>query len=70
MTLVVASLLLCLTLGAGLEQTKPDFSGKWTKIPTAPGEAVETLTISQTAAMKWSASCWSSLRLCLAMKAL
>ena len=49
MTLVVAPLLLCLTLAAGLEQTKPDFSGKWTKIPTAPGEAVETMTISQTA---------------------
>jgi len=49
MTLVVAPLLLSLTLAAGLEQTKPDFSGKWTKIPTSPGEAVETMTISQTA---------------------
>ena len=49
MTLIVAPLLLSLTLAAGLEQTKPDFSGKWTKIPTAPGEAVETMTISQTA---------------------
>jgi hypothetical protein len=48
-TLVIAPLLLSLTLAAGLEQTKPDFSGKWTKIPTAPGEAVETMTISQTA---------------------
>jgi len=49
MTLAVAPLLLSLTLAAGLEQTKPDFSGKWTKIPTSPGEAVETMTISQTA---------------------
>ncbi len=32
MTLVVAPLLLSLTLAAGLEQTKPEFSGKWTKI--------------------------------------
>ena len=49
MTLVVAPLLLSLTLAAGLEQAKPDFSGTWTKIPSAPGEAVETMTISQTA---------------------
>ena len=49
MIVVVAPLLLSLTLAAGLEQTKPDFSGKWTKIPTSPGEAVETMTISQTA---------------------
>ena len=49
MMLVVAPLLLSLTLASGLEQTKPDFSGKWTKIPTSPGEAVETMTISQTA---------------------
>ena len=49
MMLVVAPLLLSLTLAAGLEQTKPDFSGKWTQIPTSPGEAVETMTISQTA---------------------
>jgi hypothetical protein len=49
MTLVVAPLLLSLTLAAGLEQTKPDFSGKWTKIPASPGEAAETMTISQTA---------------------
>jgi hypothetical protein len=48
MTLVVAPLL-SLTLAAGLEQTTPDFSGKWTKIPTSPVEAVETMTISQTA---------------------
>jgi hypothetical protein len=46
---VVAPLLLSLTLAAGLEQTKPDFSGKWTKIPTSPGEAVQTMAISQTA---------------------
>src|SRR5215510_8014183 len=50
MTSFVAPLVLSLTLAAGLEQTKPDFSGKWTKIPTSPGEAVETMTISQTAA--------------------
>ena len=49
MTLVVAPLLLSLTLAAGLEQTKPDFSGKWTKIPASPGESVDTMTISQTA---------------------
>jgi hypothetical protein len=49
MTLVVAPLLLSVTLAAGLEQTKPDFSGQWTKIPTSPGEAVETMTLSQTA---------------------
>src|SRR5687767_9171892 len=49
MTMVVAPLLLSLTLAAGLEQSKPDFSGKWTKIPTSPGEEVETMTISKTA---------------------
>ena len=49
MMLVVAPLLLSLTLTVGLEQAKPDFSGKWTKIPTSPGEGVETMTISQTA---------------------
>jgi hypothetical protein len=49
MTLVVAPLLLSLSLVTGLAQAKPDFSGKWTKIPTSPGEAVETMTISQTA---------------------
>ena len=49
MTLVVAPLLLSLTLVGGLEQTKPDFSGKWTKIPASPGESVDTMTISQTA---------------------
>jgi hypothetical protein len=46
--LVVAPLLLSLTLAAGPEQAKPDFAGKWTKIPTSPGEAVETMAISQT----------------------
>lgn len=46
--LVVAPLLLSLAVMAGLEQTKPDFSGTWTKIPTSPGEAVDTMTISQT----------------------
>jgi hypothetical protein len=49
MTLVVAPLLLSVALAAGLAQAKPDFSGTWTKIPTSPGEAVETITISQTA---------------------
>ena len=49
MTLVVAPILLSLTLVGGLEQTKPDFSGKWTKIPASPGESVDTMTISQTA---------------------
>lgn len=49
MTFVVAPLLLSLTLAGGLEQTKPDFSGKWTKIPASPGESVDTMTISQTA---------------------
>jgi hypothetical protein len=49
MTLVVAPLLLSLTLAAGLEQMKPDFSGKWTKIPTSAGEPVEVMTMSQTA---------------------
>ena len=49
MMLVVAPVLLSLTLTAGLEQKKPDFSGKWTKIPSSAGEAVETMTISQTA---------------------
>jgi hypothetical protein len=46
---VFAPLLLSFMLAAGLGQAKPDFSGKWTKIPTSPGEAVETMTISQTA---------------------
>ena len=49
LTLVVAPLLLSVTLAAGLEQTKPDFSGKWTKIPASPDGAVETMTLSQTA---------------------
>ena len=49
MTLVVAPILLSLTLVGGLEQTKPDFSGKWTKIPASPGESVDTMTILQTA---------------------
>jgi predicted secreted protein len=50
MRFVVAPLLLSLTLAAGMEQAKPDFSGTWTKIRTSPGEAVETMTITQTAA--------------------
>jgi hypothetical protein len=49
MTAAFAAVLLSLTLAAGPEQAKPDFSGKWTKIPASPGEAVETMTISQTA---------------------
>jgi VCBS repeat-containing protein len=49
MMLVVAPLLLSLTLAAGLEQTKPDFSGRWTKIHESRSEAVETMTITQTA---------------------
>ena len=49
MTVVVAPLLLGLTLAAGLDQAKPDFSGKWTKISTSPREALEMVTISQTA---------------------
>jgi len=49
MTWIVAPLLLSFTLVAAFEQTKPDFSGKWAKIPASPGEAVETITISQAA---------------------
>jgi hypothetical protein len=51
MTLMVAPLVLCLPLLAttGLEQTRPDFSGKWTKIGSVAGEPVETLTVSQNA---------------------
>lgn len=49
MTLVVAPLLLSLTLAAGINQTKPDFSGTWTSIPASPGEPVQTMTISQAA---------------------
>src|SRR5262245_13233178 len=50
MTLVVAPLLLSVTLAGGLQQAKPDFSGTWTTLPTSAGEAVKTMTISQTAA--------------------
>ncbi len=45
---LVASLLLCLSLTPGLVQTRPDFSGKWTRIPAAAGDPVERLTITQT----------------------
>jgi len=45
---LVAPVILCLSLTAGLAQTRPDFSGKWTKIQAAAGEPVETLTIAQT----------------------
>lgn len=48
MTLVVAPLVLCLSLTAGLDQTRPQFSGKWTKIPAAAGEPIQILTITQT----------------------
>ena len=44
---LVASLMLCLSLSAGLAQTRPDFSGKWTRIPAA-AQPAETLTITQT----------------------
>lgn len=44
----IASLLLCLSLTPGLVQTRPDFSGKWTRIPAAAGDLVESLTITQT----------------------
>ena len=44
----VTPLILCLSLTAGLAQTRPDFSGKWTRIPAAAGEPVEILTIAQT----------------------
>ena len=45
---LVAPLILCLSLTAGVAQTRPDFSGKWTRIPAAAGEPVEILTVSQT----------------------
>ena len=41
-------LILCLSLTSGVAQTRPDFSGKWTRIPAAAGQPVETLTITQT----------------------
>src|SRR4051812_43445674 len=50
MTFAVPPLLLTVMLGAGWDQTKPDFSGRWTLVSASPGAAVETLTISQTAA--------------------
>jgi hypothetical protein len=45
---LVAPLILCLSLTAGFAQPRTDFSGKWTKIPAAAGEAVHTFTITQT----------------------
>lgn len=45
---LVAPLILCLSLTAGLVQTRPDFSGKWTKIPAPAGEPIQILTITQT----------------------
>jgi hypothetical protein len=45
---LVAPLILCLSLTTGLDQTRPDFSGKWTKIPAAAGEPIQILTITQT----------------------
>jgi hypothetical protein len=41
-------LILCLSLTPGFAQTRPDFSGKWTKIPAAAGETAEVVTITQT----------------------
>lgn len=46
--IVVVPLILCLSLTSGLAQTRPDCSGKWTKIPPAAGESAETLAITQT----------------------
>jgi uncharacterized membrane protein len=45
---LAAPLILCVSLTAGLVQTRPDFSGKWTKIPAAAGEPAEILTLTQT----------------------
>jgi hypothetical protein len=45
---LVAPLILCLSLTPGLAQTRPDFSGTWTKIPAAAGETAAILTITQT----------------------
>jgi len=45
---LIAPLILCLSLTAGPVQTRPDFSGKWTRIPAAASDAVEILTITQT----------------------
>jgi len=45
---LVVPLILCLSLTAGLAQTRPDFSGKWTRIPAAAGQPAEILTITQT----------------------
>jgi hypothetical protein len=46
---VVVPLLLSVALAAGLDQSKPDFSGTWTKMLSPAGQAAETFTISQTA---------------------
>ena len=45
---LVARLILCLSLTPGLVQTRPDFSGKWTRIPAVAGEPVQIMTITQT----------------------
>lgn len=45
---LVAPLIVCLSLTAGLVQTRPDFTGKWTRIPAAAGEPIEILTLTQT----------------------
>jgi hypothetical protein len=45
---LTAPLLLCLTLTAAFAQTRPDFSGTWTRIPAAAGQPTETLTLAQT----------------------
>jgi hypothetical protein len=45
---LIAPLIACLSLTAALVQTRPDFTGKWTRIPAATGEPVEILTLTQT----------------------
>ena len=45
---LVVPLILCLSVTAGFAQTRPDFSGKWTRIPAAAGDAVHIFTITQT----------------------
>lgn len=45
---VTAALLLCLTLTAAPAQTRPDFSGKWTRIPAAADQPTEMLTLAHT----------------------
>ncbi len=50
MTSIVVPFVVCLLLfPANLLQARPDFSGKWTKVPAAAGPPEATLTITQTA---------------------